>query len=84
MAVQQNKKSHARKCNRRSHDRVATPSVIYCESCDPSPQRLPFLRHVQEAHRCSQGRQERRRGIVFPPAPVPFFPKAASGGLRSV
>ena len=33
MAVQQNKKSHARKCNRRSHDRVATPSVIYCESC---------------------------------------------------
>ena len=33
MAVQQNKKSRARKGNRRSHDRVAIPAVIYCSSC---------------------------------------------------
>ena len=32
MAVQQNKKSRSRKGMRRSHDRVATPTVIYC-SC---------------------------------------------------
>ena len=34
MAVQQNKKSRSRKGMRRSHDRVATPTVIYC-SCGP-------------------------------------------------
>ena len=33
MAVQQNKKSRARKGNRRSHDRIAIPAVIYCSSC---------------------------------------------------
>ena len=32
MAVQQNKKSHSKKGMRRSHDRVATPTVVYC-SC---------------------------------------------------
>ena len=31
MAVQQNKKSRSRKGMRRSHDRVAIPSVIYCK-----------------------------------------------------
>jgi large subunit ribosomal protein L32 len=30
MAVQQNKKSHSKKGMRRSHDRVATPTVVYC------------------------------------------------------
>ena len=33
MAVQQNKKSRSRKGMRRSHDRVATPAVIYCPNC---------------------------------------------------
>lgn len=33
MAVQQNKKSHSRKGMRRSHMRVPTPAVIYCEKC---------------------------------------------------
>ncbi|MBQ7456380.1 MAG: 50S ribosomal protein L32 [Desulfovibrio sp.] len=30
MAVQQNKKSRSRKGMRRSHDRIAVPSVIVC------------------------------------------------------
>ena len=35
MAVQQNKKSHSKKGMRRSHDRVATPTVPHaaCPSC---------------------------------------------------
>ena len=36
MAVQQNKKSHSRKCMRRSHDRVAKPTVIYCSCGAPT------------------------------------------------
>lgn len=36
MAVQQNKKSHSRKGMRRSHDRVATPTVIYCSCGEPT------------------------------------------------
>ncbi len=38
MAVQQNKKSRSRKGMRRSHDRVAKPTVIYCSCGEP---RLP-------------------------------------------
>lgn len=33
MAVQQNKKSKSRKGMRRSHDRIAKPTVIFCSSC---------------------------------------------------
>ncbi|WP_279062277.1 phosphate acyltransferase PlsX [Bilophila wadsworthia] len=40
MAVQQNKKSHSKKGMRRSHDRVATPTVVYC-TCEPP--RFPTL-----------------------------------------
>lgn len=36
MAVQQNKKSRSRKGMRRSHHRVAIPSVIYCECGEPT------------------------------------------------
>ena len=36
MAVQQNKKSHSRKCMRRPHDRVAKPTVIYCSCGAPT------------------------------------------------
>ncbi len=36
MAVQQNKKSRSRKGMRRSHDRVAKPSVIYCSCGEPT------------------------------------------------
>lgn len=37
MAVQQNKKSRSRKGMRRSHDRVAIPTIIYCTGCgEPS------------------------------------------------
>ncbi len=36
MAVQQNKKSRSRKGMRRSHDRVAVPSVIFCHCGDPT------------------------------------------------
>lgn len=36
MAVQQNKKSRSRKGMRRSHDRVAKPSVIYCTCGEPT------------------------------------------------
>lgn len=36
MAVQQNKKSRSRKGMRRSHDRVAKPTIIYCQCGEPS------------------------------------------------
>ena len=36
MAVQQNKKSRSRKGMRRSHDRVAMPTVIYCQCGEPT------------------------------------------------
>ena len=36
MAVQQNKKSHSKKGMRRSHDRVAKPTVIYCSCGAPA------------------------------------------------
>ena len=36
MAVQQSKKSHSRKGMRRSHDRVATPTVVYCTRGAPT------------------------------------------------
>lgn len=36
MAVQQNKKSRSRKGMRRSHDRVAKPTVIYCVCGEPT------------------------------------------------
>ncbi len=36
MAVQQNKKSRSRKGMRRSHDRVAMPTVIYCSCGEPT------------------------------------------------
>lgn len=36
MAVQQNKKSRSRKGMRRSHDRVARPTVIYCQCGEPT------------------------------------------------
>ena len=36
MAVQQNKKSRSRKGMRRSHDRVAVPTVIYCKCGEPT------------------------------------------------
>ncbi len=36
MAVQQNKKSRSRKGMRRSHDRVATPTVIFCSCGQPT------------------------------------------------
>lgn len=36
MAVQQNKKSRSRKGMRRSHDRVATPTVVYCSCGEPT------------------------------------------------
>ena len=36
MAVQQNKKSHTRKCMSRSHSRVAKPTVIYCSCGAPT------------------------------------------------
>lgn len=36
MAVQQNKKSKSRKGMRRSHDKVAKPSVIYCSCGEPT------------------------------------------------
>ncbi len=36
MAVQQNKKSRSRKGMRRSHDRVAIPSVIFCHCGEPT------------------------------------------------
>lgn len=36
MAVQQNKKSRSRKGMRRSHDRVAVPSVIFCHCGEPT------------------------------------------------
>ena len=36
MAVQQNKKSHSKKGMRRSHDRVAKPTVIYCSCGAPT------------------------------------------------
>ncbi|MBQ7608416.1 MAG: 50S ribosomal protein L32 [Desulfovibrionaceae bacterium] len=38
MAVQQNKKSRSRKGMRRSHDRIAVPTVVYCHCGSP---RLP-------------------------------------------
>ena len=36
MAVQQNKKSHSKKGMRRSHDRIAKHSVIYCSCGAPT------------------------------------------------
>lgn len=36
MAVQQNKKSRSRRGMRRSHDRVAKPTVIYCSCGEPT------------------------------------------------
>lgn len=36
MAVQQNKKSHSKKGMRRSHDRVAVPTIIYCTCGQPN------------------------------------------------
>ena len=36
MAVQQTKKSRSKKGMRRSHDRVATPTVIYCACGQPT------------------------------------------------
>ncbi len=36
MAVQQNKKSRSKKGMRRSHDRIAKPSVIYCACGAPT------------------------------------------------
>ena len=36
MAVQQNKNSRSRKGMRRSHDRVAKPTIIYCSCGEPS------------------------------------------------
>lgn len=36
MAVQQNKKSKSRKGMRRSHDRVALPTVVYCSCGAPT------------------------------------------------
>ncbi|MFV0421449.1 50S ribosomal protein L32 [Oleidesulfovibrio sp.] len=36
MAVQQNKKSKSRKGMRRSHHRVAVPSVVYCACGEPA------------------------------------------------
>jgi len=33
MAVQQNKKSRSRKGMRRSHDRIAVPTIVFCSSC---------------------------------------------------
>ena len=36
MAVQQNKKSRSRKGMRRSHDRVAIPTVVYCQCGEPT------------------------------------------------
>ena len=36
MAVQQNKKSRSRKGMRRSHDRVAVTTVIYCKCGEPT------------------------------------------------
>ena len=36
MAVQQNKKSRSRKGMRRSHDRVAPPTVISCSCGEPT------------------------------------------------
>lgn len=36
MAVQQNKKSRSRKGMRRSHDRVALPTVVYCACGEPT------------------------------------------------
>ena len=41
MAVQQNKKSRSRKGMRRSHDRVATPTVVLCSCGQPTlPHRI--------------------------------------------
>ncbi|MEG2172948.1 MAG: 50S ribosomal protein L32 [Desulfovibrionaceae bacterium] len=36
MAVQQNKKSHSKKGMRRSHDRVAIPTIVYCTCGQPN------------------------------------------------
>ena len=36
MAVQQNKKSKSKKGMRRSHDRVAVPTIVYCASGEPT------------------------------------------------
>lgn len=36
MAVQQNKKSHSRKGMRRSHDRVALPTITTCSCGEPT------------------------------------------------
>lgn len=36
MAVQQNKKSRSKKGMRRSHDRVAKPTVVYCSCGEPT------------------------------------------------
>lgn len=36
MAVQQNKKSHSKKGMRRSHDRVALPTIVYCTCGQPT------------------------------------------------
>lgn len=36
MAVQQNKKSHSKKGMRRSHDRVAIPTITYCTCGQPN------------------------------------------------
>ena len=36
MAVQQNKKSRSKKGMRRSHDRVAVPTVVYCSCGEPN------------------------------------------------
>ncbi len=36
MAVQQNKKSRSRKGMRRSHDRIAVPTIVLCSCGKPS------------------------------------------------
>lgn len=36
MAVQQTKKSRSKKGMRRSHDRIATPTVVYCSCGQPT------------------------------------------------
>ena len=42
MAVQQNKKSHSKKGMRRSHDRVATPTLVYITSGSPTVTHAAF------------------------------------------
>jgi len=36
MAVQQNKKSRSKKGMRRSHDRVGTPTLVFCSCGQPT------------------------------------------------